>query len=190
MKTCRKCNINKPFGDFLKNRHICRSCGRKRAREWKKNNQEHVKQYGKNYYPSYYQQNKERIKQNASAWKKKNKNKVNKMNRNYRLKYPEKAKFFSRRWKQANKDRVNASTVKRQALIKGATVGELFLREEVYIRDNGICHICKLPVSIEDYQIDHIIPVSKGGPHTKNNVATSHARCNQQKGNRLQNALV
>lgn len=64
----------------------------------------------------------------------------------------------------------------------------------VYKRDGGICRICGLPVVIEkkdgwkthkDYpSIDHIIPLSKGGTHTWDNVQLAHISCNSAKGDK------
>lgn len=51
-------------------------------------------------------------------------------------------------------------------------------------RDGLVCHICTLPVEEEDLQFDHVMPLSKGGPHTEKNIKVSHARCNQRKGAR------
>lgn len=58
-------------------------------------------------------------------------------------------------------------------------------------RDGGICQICGLPVDTNDVEngharrmypsIDHIIPLSKGGSHTWDNVQLAHLRCNAGK---------
>ena len=170
--------------NFRIHRHTCKLCEKVDAKIWRIENREHAKEYSRKYNPLYYQRNKTRIKKYASQWKKDNKDKVGKMTRAYRIRYPEKAKAVARKWKQANKDRVNASTIKRQNLIKGASSGILILRADIYERDNGICHICNQFVDIDNYEIDHIKPVSKGGSHTLDNVATSHPRCNRVKSDR------
>ncbi len=54
-------------------------------------------------------------------------------------------------------------------------------REDIFERDSGVCHICKLPVSRDSFHVDHIIPISKGGKHVPENVATSHPLCNVKK---------
>lgn len=51
----------------------------------------------------------------------------------------------------------------------------------ILARDNGLCHICNLPVAMEDLTFDHIIPLAKGGPHTYENIAVAHYVCNQTK---------
>jgi HNH endonuclease len=64
------------------------------------------------------------------------------------------------------------------------------LREKIKERDNYSC--CKCNLSIEDEQnllleIDHIIPVSKGGITSENNLQTLCWRCNRTKGAKIEN---
>lgn len=54
----------------------------------------------------------------------------------------------------------------------------------VYEQCGGLCGICAQPVSREEFQIDHIIPVSKRGPHLLENLQIAHAACNSSKGAR------
>jgi 5-methylcytosine-specific restriction endonuclease McrA len=69
---------------------------------------------------------------------------------------------------------------------------ELIVREVILERDNWTCQICKEPVA-RDMQwphplcatLDHIVPVSKGGSHTYDNLQCAHNKCNQQKGDKL-----
>jgi hypothetical protein len=75
---------------------------------------------------------------------------------------------------------------KRRAMYKK---GEYIDRRLVFERDEWTCHICsgkidpkeRLP-SLMAASLDHIIPLSKGGTHTWDNVAASHALCNYSKG--------
>lgn len=55
-------------------------------------------------------------------------------------------------------------------------------RREVLRRDNHVCQYCG---SSKRLTLDHVIPRSKGGPHTWNNVVTACERCNSRKGDRL-----
>lgn len=73
---------------------------------------------------------------------------------------------------------------------KGEKISILYL----YKRDGGICQLCgkKVPERLlgksqthpDSPTIDHIIPTSLGGTHTKNNVQLAHRRCNSIKNNR------
>jgi len=54
-------------------------------------------------------------------------------------------------------------------------------RAAIYIRDGGICHICKKNVSRKRFTLDHLIPRIAGGPDVEPNVAIAHPRCNQER---------
>lgn len=54
----------------------------------------------------------------------------------------------------------------------------------VYMRSDGVCGICGTHVGINEFTIDHIIPLSRGGAHVFSNLQVAHARCNTSKGNR------
>lgn len=66
---------------------------------------------------------------------------------------------------------------------------EAFTRAEIYERDGWRCGICgevveaarKLPDPMSP-SLDHIIPVAKGGGHTRDNVQLAHWICNTRKG--------
>lgn len=79
---------------------------------------------------------------------------------------------------------------RRQALKLGLPT-ERYTTEEIAERDGFICGLCEEPVdmtlsgrNLRGPTIDHIIPISKGGPDTRVNVQLAHLRCNIIKGNR------
>lgn len=52
------------------------------------------------------------------------------------------------------------------------------------------CGICgELIVGAGDFEIDHIVPITKDGTHDSDNLQPSHGSCNARKGNRLTGAL-
>ncbi len=71
----------------------------------------------------------------------------------------------------------------------------LFPLEEVYERDNGICYLCGEQCDWNDYEErdgvivygnkypsrDHVIPKSKGGTNTWDNIRLAHRLCNSKK---------
>ncbi|MGL4767852.1 MAG: HNH endonuclease [Formosimonas sp.] len=62
------------------------------------------------------------------------------------------------------------------------------LREKIKLRDNHACKICNLSVLNEQnllLEIDHIIPVSRGGMTTEENLQTLCWRCNRSKGAKI-----
>lgn len=62
------------------------------------------------------------------------------------------------------------------------------LRQKIKERDNYACRKCGVSISQEPHlllEIDHIIPVSKGGLTTEDNLQTLCWRCNRSKGAKL-----
>ena len=71
--------------------------------------------------------------------------------------------------------------------------------ESLYKRDRGLCHICGMLCNWDDYiidsnqkqcgewypSIDHVIPLSKGGMHSWDNVKLAHRRCNSIKSDKI-----
>ncbi len=55
-------------------------------------------------------------------------------------------------------------------------------RREVFRRDHHTCQYCG---STKRLTLDHVIPRSKGGTHTWDNVVAACERCNSSKGDRL-----
>lgn len=69
----------------------------------------------------------------------------------------------------------------------------------LYKRDNGVCYLCGGLCDREDYKkidgtiitgntypsIEHLLPISKGGTDTWDNVRLAHRICNSKKGNSL-----
>jgi 5-methylcytosine-specific restriction endonuclease McrA len=55
-------------------------------------------------------------------------------------------------------------------------------RREVFRRDNHACQYCG---NTRHLTLDHVIPRSKGGSHTWDNVVTACEKCNSRKSDRL-----
>ena len=52
-------------------------------------------------------------------------------------------------------------------------------------RDGMVCHLCGGKIrNRRDLDFDHVVPLSKGGPHSEENVRPSHRRCNRRKGSK------
>jgi 5-methylcytosine-specific restriction endonuclease McrA len=74
---------------------------------------------------------------------------------------------------------------------------ELIDRQTVYLRDKWICGICKGAVNPGlkypnkgSASLDHIIPISKGGPHLYINVQCAHLGCNWHKRDNVDGVVV
>lgn len=83
--------------------------------------------------------------------------------------------------------RRKAGKIKRKRILKSTQV-ENIVADEIFARDKWKCQSCKRKVSkqfdvIDDLypNLDHIIPLSKGGTHTKDNVQCLCRACNLEK---------
>ena len=62
------------------------------------------------------------------------------------------------------------------------------LRDSIKLRDKYSCRYCDVSVSAEPHlllEVDHILPVSKGGLSTEDNLQTLCWRCNRTKSNKI-----
>ena len=169
---------------YRKNRkHI-----RKKATAWRNNNREHVRERSRRYYKK---ENEKMIAQ-AKAYRERNKEKIRERDRK---RYWANKKIFNQRCRVYDKTQNGKiSTIKRgqrrRALIAGVSI-EDFNSIEVFERDKYICRLCGRKTR-PDYKnanhplypnLDHIIPLSKGGEHSKRNTQCLCRRCNMKKHN-------
>lgn len=62
------------------------------------------------------------------------------------------------------------------------------LRSSIKARDNHTCRYCSVSLAAEPHlllEVDHIVPVSKGGMSTSDNLQTLCWRCNRTKSNKM-----
>jgi 5-methylcytosine-specific restriction endonuclease McrA len=60
-----------------------------------------------------------------------------------------------------------------------------FTRFNVFLRDRFSCQYCADPFATQELTFDHLIPRSRGGRTSWDNVVTACTHCNLAKGNRL-----
>lgn len=90
-----------------------------------------------------------------------------------------------------NAERSSKYVHERRARMKGAGY-ERFDRLEIFERDKWTCGICELPVDQDarwpdagSASLDHIVPLAKGGSHSRANTQCAHYHCNSVKHTRL-----
>ncbi len=59
-----------------------------------------------------------------------------------------------------------------------------FSRVNIYARDNHRCQYCGLKCTIDELTYDHVVPRSKGGRTTWENIVSACYLCNRRKANR------
>jgi 5-methylcytosine-specific restriction endonuclease McrA len=77
--------------------------------------------------------------------------------------------------------RSNRSSRRRGRVLAGASVRGLTL-DELYLRDRGVCYICKLPVPRHKATKEHVKALSKGGTDKPSNTRLACRKCNSKKG--------
>ena len=92
---------------------------------------------------------------------------------------PEAAKAIKKNWSHKNREYLNAKEKRRADLKKIGNVPLEFIRE----LNNKSCAYCGFFLAGK-MQIDHVIPISRGGMHTQNNLVSACKTCNQSKSNK------
>ena len=84
-------------------------------------------------------------------------------------------------WRQVNRDSGVLSEARRRAAVR-FTVTRRDLRR-LMDRQRGICNVCNETLKVP--QVDHIIPLARGGTHGIGNLQYLCALCNQRKNKRV-----
>ncbi len=95
---------------------------------------------------------------------------------------PEKTRAYGRQWAKNHPHQVADKSARRRAKIRSAPTVEKIDRLAIYHRDQGVCHLCRRKVSIKTFNLDHLVPISRGGAHTAANLRVAHPRCNFRRG--------
>jgi len=74
---------------------------------------------------------------------------------------------------------VNPKNIKIRERRKNKIIERLYL---LFLRDMGICQLCKRPVKLKNVSIDHILAKNNGGTDDIDNLQISHEFCNSIKG--------
>lgn len=140
------------------------------------------------YNKTYYAENTERIKINQADYRSSHKDEIAIMGKIWRAHNPEKKREIGRRYYRNHPDKWKDYYQRRRA-IKIQTKVENFSVAEVYERDGWVCQLCKKKVNRKlkhphplSASLDHIVPLSRGGSHTMNNVHLTHLICNLRAG--------
>ena len=126
----------------------------------------------------YWIANREKLTKYQKAYNKTNPEVLRRRVRKYWKKHPEKAQAYNRQ-RRAMKNGVEHTP---------------YTKEEVLKKYGTNCHICNEPIDLKapralrfkgwenGLHLDHVIPISKGGPDTIDNIRPAHGLCNMKKG--------
>ena len=119
---------------------------------------------------AYYKTHSEELKAYIKQWRKQNPEKCKEMRDHWNAEHPDRAKQF--------RSNANRRRTARLAAAEMETIDAWAIAE----RENWHCHICHRLVSKKRFTLDHLIPVSRGGPHVAWNLALAHHSCNARRG--------
>jgi 5-methylcytosine-specific restriction endonuclease McrA len=148
-----------------------------------------------NYDKLRYQEKRDLYIKKAAEWYSKNKESSALISRRWRANNPEKAKEVSTEYAKRNPE-VGASRARRRRARKNSAITEKYTEIQLIEFYGSNCHICKTPIDLLaprktgkpnweiGLHIDHLVPISKGGNDTIENVRPSHGLCNVKRGAR------
>jgi 5-methylcytosine-specific restriction endonuclease McrA len=188
-KTCTKCGEVKTLTDYHKksanadgHQNFCKPCDNAARAKYRAENPEATTAYQL----KYAEDNKDKELLRKRKYYEKNKE----LNREARNAY-------SREYAKSNPEKYNEYSHRRR--VRKRNNGVLEYSTQEVLDTYGIdCHLCNRPIDLTaprragsgvgwetGLHIDHVIPISKGGPDTLSNVRPSHAYCNISKRDRL-----
>jgi 5-methylcytosine-specific restriction endonuclease McrA len=129
---------------------------------------------------AYYQANKDKMK----IYRESKKETLKPYFAKYRAEHKEQRSAYASIYQKANPEGKIRSESKRRAL-KLQSIGELSkgLSEKLFKLQLGKCPCCRLSLG-KNYHMDHIMPLTKGGTNTDDNIQLLRAVCNLQKSNK------
>lgn len=150
-------------------------------RKWNKKNKNRKLEYDRRYR----EKNEETERIRKAKYVVENKEKVIQSQRKYREANKEKDRAYAKIWRARNPEKVRARSERRRAAKRGAegahTAEDI---KQQYARQGGRCHWCSRKVG-KKFHVDHIVPLSRGGSNSPENLVISCPKCNLSKGAKL-----
>ena len=190
----------------------CKSCSQTASKDYKARNQEQIAAKEKEYRQEYVAKNRDRIaaqkkeynQRNAERLKDRRKEKyqanraavleqmANRYQANrtriiahvkrYYAEHADERREYQARYKHEHPERVRVHERRRRArkLLSRGSHTEADVRRQ-HDAQKGLCYWCQVAIGT-DYEVDHVIPVSKGGDDSPANIVIACAPCNRRKG--------
>lgn len=162
-QTCSKCKLNQPLTAYHKDRSkklgvrtTCKSCASKANKQWFKDNK--IKR------EDYKERNASYIYERDKIYREKNSKKIEQYRKD------NKAKLNSLKAKRRTQKKSNTPEISQ---LEKQLIEALYFVAQVISKSTG-----------EQYHVDHIQPISKGGPHTFDNLQVIPAVDNLRKGSK------
>lgn len=190
-KRCKACGNSKPINLFRADRNTCKECtatqDAKRYEANKKENQQRALAYYhankeslSKYSSARYAQNKEVISQTRSQRRKENLTHFKKLERASYQRNKEQKRLQAKKHLRLNYEAALERSHKRRARLRNAKTFKISKKETKQLYKSA-CSFCGSKQSIN---LDHIIPISRGGSHGIGNLQPLCDNCNSTKYNK------
>lgn len=202
-KTCTKCEINKPVSEFYRRRNgyksSCKRClylaSKDQRAKFRRENATHVKRQKSEEYQRHKDDyiaraakwslaNSEKSRTIKDRWYRKNRDAFLRKCADRHRDNPEKLRQRVKAWRKKNPGKRRAQSAKRRAQVispSGASKDVKAFYEHVAQADRIRCYWCNRLVKKSHRQVDHIVPLARGGQHAVINLCCSCSTCNNRK---------
>lgn len=202
-KTCKKCGETKPLDYFHKGKRMkdgyrneCKECNKAYQKKWREENAEHHREYVSEYCKRRYQENraekldyqKKRYQENRAEkleyqkrYYEENRLEILEQSKKYYQQNKERHRELTRKWKQNNPERhkiIWRNGNARRRARKKTNGSYKVTNKDLAKLYNQPCVFCG---ELGDIQIDHVIPIARGGVHGIGNLQALCEPCNRSK---------
>lgn len=161
---------------------VCKLC---KAAAERRRNLENPEKY-KARYKENYQKSKERHDEKMRQWYKAHSIEHREQGKRWYQQNPAYNTAFMRKWRKENPEKAKAAKQRRRALRVKAQ-GSHTEKDVRHMREcqRDRCYYCGKEFENGKYHVDHVIPLSRGGSNSPDNLVLACPSCNVQKNNRL-----
>ncbi len=185
MKVCKKCGTAIDIGR-------CKECNRRRASAYYYANIDRSREKSREYQRAhrderiaysraYYAANREKSIAISKAWAAANIKTVQENRRKWRAANLEKARAGAAQYRRDHPEakRISEQNRRQKARENGGRLSR-GLAGKLFKLQKGKCACCGLPLG-DDYHLDHIMPLHRGGQHADSNMQLLRSKCNHEK---------
>lgn len=136
-----------------------------------------IRAYMRKYAKQYYKRNRARIIKNTKTYAQTHPEIRSLCNKNWRLNHPDRERAHNK-----------AQSVKRKARMRGADVRDKNVNSLIRswrMANTFVCFYCGHRFSTQKLEVDHVLPIARGGKHSVSNICKSCPHCNHSKKTKL-----
>lgn len=195
LKQCTKCKEFKPVTDFYKKSkakdgltYRCKSCLAVQSHEYHQRN----KDICRDRLNSWREQNREYVRERDKEYRKTRPDIEFAKQKRYRDTHKDKLYIKGKNYRENNREYFRAKYKERADTVKNTSDGSVTQEfcNQLLEAQHYKCAYCGCDLTDKNRNIDHIIPLSRGGTHTADNIHFVCVDCNMSKGNKLESEWI